>query len=245
MPEIIEIVEILGRSEQGATRPFRCKAANGKMYSVKGYSASTRSLVCEWIAAYLGHAFGLALPNFCIAEIPADLVFTHPEGKDLGEGQAFASELIPSITELTHIAITDVPVHQRQDVLIFDWWIRNGDRTLTKHGGNPNLLWSAINQQLVVIDHNLAFDDALLPKEFCELHVFRREIATLKADVGLQRSYFQRLEHALTCWNKALEAMPQQWMYHDDERTIPTNFDIAQQRNNLERYRHPEFWKFF
>ena len=60
--------------------------------------------------------------------------------------------------ELTASTVMEVPVNLQQDVLAFDWWIRNSYRYLTEKGGNPNLFWQPDSHGLVVIDHNLAFD---------------------------------------------------------------------------------------
>ena len=49
----IQIVEIIGRSTQGITRPFICRGEDGHIYFVKGRGAGKRSLICEWIAGNL------------------------------------------------------------------------------------------------------------------------------------------------------------------------------------------------
>ncbi|WP_409527298.1 HipA family kinase [Rhizobium sp. BK591] len=49
----IEIEEVLRRSDQGVTRPYICRGADGKLYYVKGKDAGYESLVKEWIAGTL------------------------------------------------------------------------------------------------------------------------------------------------------------------------------------------------
>lgn len=60
--------------------------------------------------------------------------------------------------ELTISTVREVPDGIQQDVLVFDWWIHNGDRLLTERGSNPNLFWNPASRELIVIDHNQAFD---------------------------------------------------------------------------------------
>jgi hypothetical protein len=47
---------------------------------------------------------------------------------------------------------------------MFDWRIKNGDRTQTDVGGNPNLFWDVDNDSLLVLDHNQAFDPDFAPR---------------------------------------------------------------------------------
>ena len=60
----------------------------------------------------------------------------------------------------------------RKDVVLFDWWVHNADRTLTEKGGNPNLLWDLQHSKLAVIDHNQAFDTDFDQHRFVELQFF-------------------------------------------------------------------------
>jgi hypothetical protein len=49
----ITITEVIGRSEQGMTRPFLCHADDWATYYVKGAFAGLNSLCCEWVASRL------------------------------------------------------------------------------------------------------------------------------------------------------------------------------------------------
>ena len=70
----LEIVEIIGRSEQGFTRPYICRCGDGDVYFVKGRSATRRGLVNEWLCANLAQAFGLPIAPFALAEVPQELI---------------------------------------------------------------------------------------------------------------------------------------------------------------------------
>ena len=87
---------------------------------------------------------GLPIPEIAIAEVPATLVrfSAMPDIADLGVGPAFASQAVEDAQELAFAALSRVPEQLRLQVLLFDWWVHNEDRTLNEYGGNPNLLWS-------------------------------------------------------------------------------------------------------
>ena len=41
----LEVVEIIGRSKQGFTKPYICRCDDGEIYFVKGRSATRRGLI--------------------------------------------------------------------------------------------------------------------------------------------------------------------------------------------------------
>ena len=166
-----QIIEILGRSEQGMTKPYICRGDDDNIYFVKGVGAGRRSQVCEWIAGSLGIELSLPIAPFKIVEVPDELVEDNPQYSDLGFGPAFGS-LRQTIMELNYAGIEQVPDELQRKVLAFDWWIHNNDRMLTESGGNPNLFWEPEGEQLVVIDHNQAFDPEFSAKDFLDYHVF-------------------------------------------------------------------------
>lgn len=151
----VQIVEILGPSEQGRSRPYRCRGEDDAIYYVKGRQTNRASLWNEWICGHLAKRFGLNLPAFEIVEVGEDLVREAPnEWRDLGVGPAFGSRSYPGAIWMELSLIHLVPADVQRDVLVFDWWIKNCDRLKA----NTNLLIDAAARDLVVIDHNLAFD---------------------------------------------------------------------------------------
>lgn len=169
---MIQIVEIVGRSEQGVTRPFICRGDDGNTYFVKGIGAGRQSQVYEWIAGGLALELSLPIAPFDIVAVPEELVAVSPNYRELGAGPAFGS-LKQTIMELNYAMVDEVPVELQQAVLAFDWWIRNNDRMLTESGGNPNLFWEPEEGRLVIIDHNQAFDPRFSVEDFLDYHVFR------------------------------------------------------------------------
>jgi len=134
----VQIVEILDRSEQGITKPFICRGEDERIYFVKGKGAGKRSLMCEWIASSLGSKMGLPVPPHRIVEVPSALIElgSRDDLGDLGDGPAFASERQQPV-EFSLSNLDNVPVGLQQQVLAFDWWIRNGDRTLRSPNKTP------------------------------------------------------------------------------------------------------------
>ena len=103
----ITITEILGRAEQGMTRPFVCRGDDWLTYYVKGAYAGRRSLCCEWVANRLVNrvlpSAPLGVPLFRMAEVPAALIegSSRKDARDLGAGMVFASLRMEGGQELT------------------------------------------------------------------------------------------------------------------------------------------------
>lgn len=239
----VQIVEVLRRSEQGITLPFICRGEDGEIYFVKGRSAGRRSQICEWIAGKLALTFGLPMAPFCLVDVPDELV--EADGtrtlRDLGAGLAFGSQWQEAM-ELTVSAIWEIPEEIQQDVLAFDWWIHNGDRLLTDQGGNPNLLWRPASRELVVIDHNQAFDPDFDPENFLDRHVFAAQRHLLFGDRLKRHDYNARFSAALADWSKICAAIPEAWLFVDPEMTVSVDFDLDMAYLLLQRHEHDDFW---
>jgi hypothetical protein len=135
-----------------------------------------------------------------------------------------------------------VPAEIQCDVLVFDWWIHNGDRTLSETGGNPNLFWDPSDAALLVLDHNQAFDPDFDPADFRRFHAFGRLIPALFDDLVRQSDYAKRLELGLERWDAILAEIPPEWWFVDAEMTVSTLFDAPAALELLTRCRHNEFW---
>lgn len=240
----LPIVEITDRSTDGRTMPFKCRGDDGRLYYVKGRSATHESLICEWMAGHLAARMGLNLPRLAIATAPAGLVRLHPEGRELGTGPVFASRAVEGLSWITYASKLRVPLPMRRDILVFDWWVHNADRTLTETGGNPNLLFNAESGDLVVIDHNLAFDAEFDETTFFQTHIFGDEWNLLCQDLVEMANYQARLSEVLAdSWDITWASVPSEWLFHDDEQTIPVNFDEPACKALLARCAHQDFWR--
>lgn len=238
-----QIVEVIGRAEQGATRPFICRGDDDWVYFVKGRGAGRRSQICEWIAGQLGHGLGLPIAPFAIVDVPEELIAIDLRGDlhELGAGLAFGSRKA-AVLELSVSNLHQVADVLQRDVLAFDWWIRNGDRNLGEAGGNPNLFWDVENESLVVIDHNQAFDPGFSAQEFASLHAFHAQKQALFGDWEQQQHYNTRFAEVMTEWDAFCNTVPPEWWFVDAERTVPTDFDLETTHQLLMRCQSPGFW---
>lgn len=98
-----------------------------------------------------------------------------------------------------------------QDEICYTPWLHNEDRHLTEHGGNPNLLWDVAGAQLVVIDHNQAFDPDFDAKRFLASHVFADHWNDVFSDHAHRRTYRARMERALQCLPAVRASIPESW----------------------------------
>ncbi len=101
---MIQVVEILGRAEQGMTHPFICRGDDDNTYFVKGIGAGRRSQICEWVAGRLALDLGLPIAPFKIVDVPEELVAVSPDCRELGAGPAFDS-LRQTIMELNYAMV--------------------------------------------------------------------------------------------------------------------------------------------
>lgn len=225
------------------TKPFICRGDDGAVYFVKGADAGRRSLLCEWIAGNLCLHLGLPIAPFEIVHVPeALLAFDTGELRDLGAGPAFGSRE-RQITELTFAAIMDnIRESLQQDVLLFDWWVRNGDRMLSEVGGNPNLFLEPGTGELIVIDHNQAFDDSLEKNDFLESHVFGAQAGHVFGDSAGRSAYNARLAAALEHWPDIRAGIPEDWLFLDPEMTVSVDFDLDRVYELLKEHERDEFW---
>lgn len=222
----LRVVEILRRMEQGRTRPFLVRAEDDALYVAKGRETTQRGLVAEWLCAHLGRALDLPIPPFTLLEVPAELVAAlGAEGGALGASTAFGSRLESGVQDFAPPQLRNVDMALRRRLLAFDWWVENADRTLSELGGNPNLLWRAAGDALLVIDHNLAFDPDFDETGFFSTHVFRAEADQVFGDLVTRAEMALLLRGALAAFDAALASAPSAWRWIDPERTLPVQVD--------------------
>jgi hypothetical protein len=239
-----QITQIIRRTDQGATRPFICRADDGNVYYVKGRSASTGERIREWMGTHLATAFGLPVPPMCLLEIPDVLIRSSGDdaAHDLGTGYAVGSRQILAASELRHDEIPLVPANIQQSVLLFDFWVQNEDRTLSDLGGNPNLLWNKATTSLHAIDYNLILPNAFDVTEFWQTHVFRHAFAQQGLDEPHKQQFEQRMQRALATWQQAWDQLPEEWL---DENQATGSFDGTTVLKRLEHDATGAIWEEF
>lgn len=251
----MRIIEIIRRSKQGITRPFFCKGEDGEAYYVKGRYAGYRALCCEWVAGELARRWGLPIAPFSIVDIPTNLIkgSLREDAFDLGDEPAFASRLVQTASELRWSEVVGHEIHDvvRAQILIFDWWIANPDRTLNDTGGNPNLLWSASEAKLSMIDHNLAFStDDISPSlpEFGASHIFggrllEEEASFWEGEKDAEAPLLQATDELSRFWSKSDSALDEIWSEMPEEWIEGViDFTLEDVRSFLDRVESDDFW---
>lgn len=227
---MLELVEIQGVARQGMTKPVICRGDDGKTYYAKGKDATASGLIKEWMAANLAQALGLPIPNFHIATIDSFLVESARDlAYSLGSGNIFISEKVQAATEFKYSLLEQVSEKIQRDILLFDLWVENSDRTLTKYGGNPNLLWQSVESKLYIIDHNLAFDHDFNLSLLRETHIFQSQFSHFQLDLIAKQQLEAKLKYSLENWQKWWNEIPDTWK-QENTGLVPFNPDITLQR---------------
>lgn len=267
MRPLVNITEILGRAEQGMTRPFVCRGEDGLTYYVKGAYAGQRSLCCEWVANRLVSlvlpSAPLGVPLFTMAEVPNALIqgSARKDARDLGAGLVFASLRMAHGQELTWAAAQGWPEETMALLLLLDLWLQNEDRSLSALGGNPNLMVEQIpplpdddpegvlwkdqprREMLWAYDFNLAFDEDFSRERFFGAHVFGE--ALRQWPEGFRERMEPRLRSALDEVRTIFAELPLEWLHVDGDESLPVQLDVERVISSLELpFTEPAtFWK--
>lgn len=235
----IEIIEILGPSEQGMAKPYRCRGADGAIYYVKNRQSGSVSALAEWICSNLAKNFGLNVPPFRQVHVDEDLLRECPrDWHDLGAGIGFGSEQHALAEWVERARLGDVSEDDQRDIVVFDWWVHNMDRSL----GNTNLLWSSAEHRAVVIDFNNAFDQAFDEREFLGTHVFADRLPGCFADLVVQAHYATRCSEALRLLDDACDNLPLEWQWANAEMDIPATLTLEAAGTLLSRCLNGNSW---
>ena len=252
----VTLTEILGRAEQGMTRPFVCRGDDWMTYYVKGAYAGRRSLCCEWVANRLVSLVlpgaPLDVPFFKMAEVPESLIegSVRKDARDLGAGLAFASHRMEGGQELTWSAAQGWPEETMAMLLLLDLWLQNEDRSLSALGGNPNLMVVQLpplpagkeaetsgnapsrRERLWAYDFNLAFDEEFSRERFFDAHVFGGAIRQWPE--GFREQMEPRLRAALNEVGAIFAELPLEWLYVDGDDSLPMQLDREKVSSTLE-----------
>lgn len=236
--DMIDIVEIVQPIASGMTQPFLCHLDDGQLYAVKGRQALRQGLIAEVVAGCLGQALGLPIPPFVIARMPAALI-RHHDDRDvahaIGDGLVFASAWQEPVQPVTPVILAQQNPALLCWLHVFDHWIANGDRTLTEHGGNPNLFVRLEDEALIVIDHNLAFATSYDPVLELPLHAGRPAWERIWHRDPLKAAMMAGMTNAARLLPDIFHALPEEWLdgQADFLDTIATR---------LRRHDDPGFW---
>jgi len=202
------------RMKEGVTRPWLCEADDGCKYVVKpATEIPPYELVSEWISCNLAREFGLPTPEVRIVHNVNPLLKLKGEPVGLDDNYpAFGSRYIEQTTALTYSQSMGLSGDFKKKLLIFDYWIQNADRNLSRDGGNVNLIYSPFSEEVFVFDHNQAFDRNFSCESFLQHHVFSGENRGVAID-QLDRALFgPEFEHCLEHWDAIVSQIPPEWI---------------------------------
>ena len=194
----------------------------------------------------------LGVPVFSMAEVPEALIEanTPRDIRDLGAGRVFASLRIDEGQELTWLTAQGWPEETMALLLLLDSWIQNEDRSLSEHGGNPNLLVTQIpplpdsdpegalwvdqprREMLWAYDYNLAFDPDFDRGRFFDAHVFGRMLKQWPE--GFRERMEPRMKDALAEVPAIFAEQPLEWLHVDGDEILPVQLDMQRVRSVLE-----------
>lgn len=162
MSDPVLITEILRRADAGVSvNPFICRTSDSREIYVKPAGTLPESLVNEWIGSSLAREMELPVADFTLVEIPEMLVkaVIGIDTSGLEAGIGFGSyDVGTGCRDMEASDLDRLPETLLAEILAFDFWINNGDRTLSYQGGNPNLVIGADQDNGFLIDHDNAFD---------------------------------------------------------------------------------------
>jgi hypothetical protein len=234
---------------EGATEPalFDCETKDGDIqaYVVKFHGQLQSRVVCELIAALLGHYFGIPIPPVAVVDIDPRLVpyildNTVRERLTRDPGPHFGSQFktggydpLPRGFLLTY---DQVP--QAFDIFLFDLLIQNPDRSLVI--GKPNILYDG--ERFLVYDHEKAFSfiydvgPSPLPWELRNLdfprnHIFYAQLFRYSRNHELPfETFMNRLESLQdTFLNDMVDAIPSSWQNPTNTGKIVAHLKMARE----------------
>jgi hypothetical protein len=140
---------------------------------------------------------------------------------NVGSAYVFASECIHTSVDFKYPLLKRIQTNQLLDLLVFDLWIENGDRTLSEaFSGNPNLLWDGATQSFFIIDHNLAFDAEFNCTDFWQTHVCRELPQTNQLDMLEKSRLEQRMQQSLSEWDDWWAKIPDEWQEQNAQMNL-------------------------
>lgn len=234
---MLDIIEIIQPAIQGKSMPYLCGGEDGQLYYVKGIKATRKGQICEWICANLAYEFGLPIAPYQLVNIPKMIYQESSMGEaELGNGPAFATQKIDYACWYQTAYLDKTGVKLKNDVLAFDWWIKNMDRMQD----NPNLLWRNDKSELTIIDHDSAFGFEFLPSIFFREHIFSSSHENVFRDLVSQATYSEKMQKILMGWQRIIEDIPPNWLEEAKNEEIP--FHLEKSFNILNSCTNENFW---
>ncbi|MDF1659473.1 MAG: hypothetical protein P1U58_17790 [Verrucomicrobiales bacterium] len=223
----VTIVSISGRAEKGKSRPFFCEADDGHYYFVKSGNVSSDQLVTEFVISRLAEECGLPVAPVQLVTIPEALTQYSliEQADEFQAGIAFGSQRIPFADELRTSHLRQIDEETKIRCLCFDWWVRNPDRRLGILGGDPNLLWDPVLQNVALVDHDQSLADDFDETQFKQEHAFRDVMPFIEKK--FYKRWRTKFESTIYHLGKIWAEIPEEWL-HDDAGKATTSISLPE-----------------
>lgn len=239
-----KIAFIRERTDMGITQPFICQTEEGEWFVVKTFNMMPLSqLLAEVIGSTLAAQLALPCPKTTFVQItPQAKLYAAPNWKkDLFIGTAFGSTYIQSakIAKTAQAKNTLYLSEPAQKWLyMFDHWILNSDRTASPLGtGNINLLFDEKQKKILLIDHNLAFDEQA---DFSQ-HIFAPHNRTWRIDWVDRETFTDKAVDILKNFDDIYQSLPDDW-FIEDEKSHEIEMQIDRIKGLLNRISEKHYW---
>lgn len=244
----LQIISILGQTQMGYTKPFICKASDGRIYIVKTLGLMPyKQLIAEYLGGLIATELGLSIPEFQLMTIKSDIykLLAPKQKRDLTNTTVFGSLLIENTSlakfEQVYQALSE---EEQKEIYFFDRWINNSDRSSSLLGtGNINLLYDPINAKVYLIDHNLAFsnleDKRTIDDEF-SVHVFSQQHRVWSFNKEDKNKLTLQAKKIIQKLDLFFDLIPFEWQGEDSELFEDYLKHITQ---ILKRIENDEFWE--
>lgn len=207
----VPVVALCGRAANGDSRPWLAEGADGHCYFLKRDNVTPDRLAMDYLMSRLAEECGLPVPRVRILDLPR-ILLNHSalgESGELTPGPAFGSQRVDFAEEIRSAHLPSIDEETQQRCLCFDWWTRNPDRCLDRIGGDPNILWDPLLQQIFLIDHDRCLDPGFDPVQFRQRHAFRDVRSFIERP--LLAKWRTRFESAIYHLAAIWDEMPADW----------------------------------
>lgn len=235
-PLPVALVELIRPADQGMSRPYLGRGEDDALYYIKGRQTDRHSIWSEWICAHLANAFGLRLPPFCLVHVSETLLDEAPHHPTAGWCCRSADPHCEptSQTPARPTVAASSPSLPR--------WVQTNGHPVVAASQMPGPHRDYASPELVVIDHNRAFEPEFDAAFFVEHHVFAGSINGLH-DLAVQAHYATRLAALLPVFDTACDNAPPEWRWANAEQDVSANFDPLSARAQLAQCLNPDFWR--
>lgn len=242
---MVKIIFVQERMQMGVTRPFVCIAENGNSYIVKTLgTVPIEQMLAEFIGSVLAEKLDLPIPKLALVQF------------DRVVHRIIQAEWKPLLTNKTAIGSTYhlsavtakttqvknehyLSENEQKTLYMFDRWILNSDRTASLIGtGNINLLFDEKLQKILVIDHNLAFDEQASFNE----HIFAPANRVWRLNNEDKQRFTQKATEILADFHLIYQAIPDDWFPLENDEFQKIENHINKIKSLLNRITTVNYW---